>query len=100
MISENDVYDALQEVYDPDIHMSIMELGLVYGAKIEESKVTVTMTLTTPACPVGPMIMGNAEEAVKKLDGVEEVTVSLVWEPTWNPSMMSDAAKLELGYEI
>ena len=100
MISENDVYEALREVYDPDIHMSIIEMGLVYGAKIEESKVTVTMTLTTPACPVGPMIMGNVEEEVKKLDGVEDVTVSLVWEPMWDPSMMTDAAKLELGYEI
>ena len=94
------VYDALREVLDPDVMMNIVDLGLVYGVDIDGSNVTVTMTLTTPACPIGPHIMHNVEQEVEAVEGVEKVTVNLVWEPMWTPEMMSDIAKLELGYEI
>ena len=100
MISQDDVMTALKDVLDPDIHMNIVDLGLIYGVDIQETDVTVTMTLTTPACPVGPQLMGTAEAVVKRLEGVENVKVDLVWEPMWNPGMMSDEAKLELGFEI
>jgi metal-sulfur cluster biosynthetic enzyme len=100
MVTDNQVMEALTEVIDPDIHMNIVDLGLVYSVDIDDTHVTVVMTLTTPACPVGPQLMAAAEAVVKKLDDVDDVTVNLVWEPTWNPSMMSDVAKLELGYEI
>jgi metal-sulfur cluster biosynthetic enzyme len=95
-----EVMEALKEVVDPDIHMNIVDLGLVYSVAIEGADVNVTMTLTTPACPVGPQIMATAEAVVGRLEGVEKVSVNLVWEPAWNPGMMSDTAKLELGYEI
>jgi metal-sulfur cluster biosynthetic enzyme len=100
MVTENMVYDALREVLDPDVMMNIVDLGLVYGVDIDGSNVTVTMTLTTPACPIGPQIIHNVEQEVEAVEGVEKVTVNLVWEPMWTPEMMSDIAKLELGYEI
>ena len=100
MISEMEVMDALKDVLDPDIQMNIVDMGLIYGIEIDNDHVTVIMTLTTPACPVAPQIMATAEAVVLKIEGVEKVTVNLVWEPTWNPGMMSDIAKLELGYEI
>lgn len=100
MVAEYDVLEALKEVLDPDIQMNIVDMGLVYSVGIEEKQVTVAMTLTTPACPVGPQLMANVEHVVKNLDGVEKVVVNLVWEPMWNPGMMSDEAKLELGYEL
>ena len=100
MISESDVMDALKDVLDPDIHMNIVDLGLIYGVEIEDDHVTVIMTLTTPACPVAPQIMATAEAVVLKLEGVRKATINLVWEPAWNPGMMSDIAKLELGFEL
>lgn len=100
MISEPEVMDALRDVLDPDIHMNIVDLGLIYGVEIDNDHVTVIMTLTTPACPVAPQIMATAEAVVMKKEGVNKVTINLVWEPTWNPGMMSDIAKLELGFEI
>ena len=101
MVSENAVLEALREVLDPDIMMNIVDLGLIYGIDIDdENNVTITMTLTTPACPIGPQLLANVEQAAKAVEGVNEVKVNLVWEPMWNPDMMSDTAKLELGYEI
>lgn len=100
MVAEFDVFEALKGVLDPDIQMNIVDLGLVYSVAIEEDQVNVTMTLTTPACPVGPQLMANVEHVVKNLEEVDKVVVNLVWEPMWNPGMMSDEAKLELGYEL
>lgn len=97
MPTEDQVMDALREVNDPEIMLSIVELGLIYGIDIVDSRVDVTMTLTTPACPLNQYIGAQIEEAVRQVPGVEAVGVTVVWSPPWNPNMMSDDAKLELG---
>ncbi len=94
-----DIVAALETVYDPEIPVSIWDLGLVYDVAIGDSlDVDVTMTLTTPHCPEAQYIPGRVEEAVRKVDGVGDVRVDIVWEPPWTPDRMSEAARLELGY--
>jgi len=92
------VVEALQEIYDPEIPVNIYELGLIYGLEIDENKiVTVTMTLTTPHCPVAESMPGEVELKVNSVPGVGGAEVKLVWEPAWDMSKMSDEARLELG---
>jgi metal-sulfur cluster biosynthetic enzyme len=104
MINEDMVRAALRNVYDPEIGLNIVDLGLVYGVDVDQEgkEVKVDMTLTTPACPAGPMIMEGAQKEVMTLRDVhpqlEDVKINLVWTPFWNPSMMSEDAKAELGY--
>ena len=90
---------VLKEIYDPEIPVNIYELGLIYDVEVDEAvgKVDVTMTLTTPMCPVADSMPGEIEEKLRELDGVSTVKVELVWEPPWDMSLLSDAAKLELG---
>lgn len=96
-VTEPQVYEALREVYDPEIPVSIVDLGLVYDVKIIDDWVGVRMTLTTPGCGMAQAIAGMVRERVLTLPGVSEADVRLVWEPAWNPAMMSDAAKKKLG---
>jgi len=93
------VMAALKPVHDPEIRIGIVDLGLVYDVLVEESgKVTVKMTLTTPGCPYGEMLLTMVHRAVEELDGVTEVEVRLVWDPPWDPKeMCSDGAKDMLG---
>jgi len=92
------VIDALHTVYDPEIPVDIYELGLIYSIDVSpEGKVAITMTLTTPACPVAGSMPGQVEKTVRMIDGVTDVTVDLVWEPTWGPSMMTESARLQLN---
>jgi len=92
------IIEELRKVYDPEIPVNIYDLGLIYRIDIAENgDVNVDMTLTAPACPVAGMMPVMVEEAVKKVEGVGEVKVELVWEPSWNQEMMSDEARLELG---
>ncbi len=93
------IYEVLKPVQDPEIRIGIVDLGLVYDVLVEESgKVTVKMTLTTPACPYGEMLMSMVHRAVEQLEGVTEVEVRLVWSPVWDPKeMCSDSAKDLLG---
>lgn len=91
--------EALKEVLDPELRLSIVDLGLVYDVDITEAgDVTVTMTLTTPGCPLNEYLPAQVDEAVSRLEGVRHVDVNLVWDPPWNPDMMSDEAKLALGW--
>lgn len=93
------VRDALRLVIDPEIGMNIVDLGLVYGTDVTDGHVRVTMTMTTPACPLGESLTAEAEAAIRhQVPGVTSVTVDLVWEPRWQPAMMSDAAKEQLGW--
>ncbi len=95
---EERIVAALKTVYDPEIPVDIYELGLIYDiAHQGGGKVEVSMTLTSPACPVAGSLPGEVEQKVQGVDGVEEASVELVWDPPWNPSMMSEAAKLDLG---
>jgi metal-sulfur cluster biosynthetic enzyme len=97
MVSKEQVYEALQECYDPEIPVNIVDLGLVYDVEIQANKVAVKMTLTAPGCGMGTMIAADAKEKIMALDGVEDATVDLVWEPPWNPSMIAEEAKQRLG---
>jgi metal-sulfur cluster biosynthetic enzyme len=98
-ITKEDVYTALKEVYDPEIPVSIVDLGLVYDVKIIDNWVGIKMTLTAPGCGMANMIAQSARERVKKLEGVSDADVRIVWDPQWNPSMMSEAAKVKLGWK-
>ena len=92
------VIDALKEIYDPEIPVNIYDLGLIYGVDItDDAHVTVTMTLTTPNCPVAESMPGEIELRVGSVPGVGLADVNLVWDPPWDPQKMSDEAKLELG---
>ena len=92
------VEDALRQVYDPEIPVNIFELGLIYGIDVsEEGAVQIRMTLTAPNCPAAGAMPGEVESRVAAVEGVKEVTVELVWDPPWDQSRMSEAARLELG---
>jgi len=93
------IVDALRCVYDPEIPVDIYELGLIYGLEVDEDGfVDVTMTLTTPACPVAGQMPGMVKAAVEQVPGVVAAEVQLVWEPTWTPDRMSEAARLQLNF--
>ena len=93
------IEDALRTVHDPEIPVNIMELGLVYEIKIEDGgKVRITMTLTAPACPVAGEIIMEVESKVRAIEGITDVHVHLTFDPPWTRDMMTEEAKLELGF--
>jgi metal-sulfur cluster biosynthetic enzyme len=98
MPTREDVIEALRVVEDPELGMDIVELGLLYDAEVEGSKVHVTYSLTSMGCPVGPLIEQQIREAVEAMDGVEEVEAEITWTPPWTPDKMSDDAKFILGF--
>jgi metal-sulfur cluster biosynthetic enzyme len=90
--------EKLREVNDPEINLSIVDLGLVYDVQYEDGDVLVTMTLTSPGCPLGPIIRGEAYAKLRELPGVKDVDVQIVWSPPWDPrTMASDDVKMQLG---
>ena len=96
---EGRIVEALRTVYDPEIPVNIYEMGLIYNLDVGDGgDVKVTMTLTSPACPVAGSLPGEVQTKVESVEGVRSADVDLVWDPAWNPSMMSEAAKLELGF--
>lgn len=96
---EQEIVHQLKTVFDPEIPVDIYELGLVYEIKIDEdANVYIKMTLTSPACPVAGSLPPEVKERVKSLKDVNDVYVELVWDPPWDKDMMSDEAKLELGF--
>jgi metal-sulfur cluster biosynthetic enzyme len=99
MPTDEEVMNALKAVYDPEIGINIVDLGLVYGVNVEDSIVNVNMTLTSPACPLGPVIETQAHAIItSNFEDVDEVKINLVWTPPWDPrTMASEDAKLELG---
>jgi probable FeS assembly SUF system protein SufT len=100
-VSEQQVWDQLKTVYDPEIPINIVDLGLIYDCTVtnlkEGTKVDIKMTLTAPGCGMGPVITGEAKQKTQGIPGVIDVNVELVWEPLWNREMMSETALLELG---
>ncbi len=93
------IVEILKTLYDPEIPVDIYELGLIYDIQIDDSNVAhVKMTLTSPACPVAGSLPGEVEDRVKSVIGIEDAKVDVVWDPPWNPEMMSEEAKLELGF--
>ncbi len=104
MVPEAKVWNALKECYDPEIPVNIVELGLVYELRVEEevpgeANVYIRMTLTAPGCGMGPMIAADVKRRVMQIPGVKNVLVELVFDPIWNTSMMSEAAKLMLNIQ-
>lgn len=98
MPSVEEVEEALANVIDPELGLDFVELGLIYGITVDGGDVHVTFTLTTPACPIGPMVAQQIEEFVSELDGVESVESAMVFTPPWSPDKMSEDAKFALGY--
>jgi FeS assembly SUF system protein len=95
---EEKVVEALKTVYDPEIPVNIYELGLVYDLEVRPAgRVAIKMTLTSPACPVAGSLPGEVRDKVLGVPGVADAEVEVVWDPVWNPGMMSEAAKLQLG---
>jgi len=103
-VSERQVWDALRTCYDPEIPLNIVDLGLVYGVGIEQpadgpAKVAVKMTLTAPGCPLAAVIAHSARQRILAVPGVQDAEVEIVWDPPWNPSMMTPEARLQLGLD-
>ena len=102
MPAENTLHDkvleVLKTVFDPEIPVNIYEMGLIYEVKIDDdANVHILMTLTSPMCPVAESLPPEVEEKVAATEGVAKATVEITWDPPWDPEMMSEAAKLELG---
>jgi FeS assembly SUF system protein len=100
MTLKDDIIAAIQTVYDPEIPINIWEVGLIYDVAVDdEGHVRVLMTLTSPNCPVAESLPIDVEEKVEAVDGVTSVEVEITWDPPWDPDMMSEAARLELGFD-
>ena len=99
-VSQEKVIEALREVFDPEIPINVYDLGLIYDIQIDDSnKVSVVMTLTAPGCGMGPVIANNAEWRIAEVEGVEDVEVEMVFDPPWNPDMVTPAGKQALGLD-
>lgn len=94
---EEAIIAALRDIFDPEIPVNIYDLGLIYGVEVLDGHATITMTLTTPHCPVAESMPSEVELRVLSVPGVATADVNLVWDPPWNPANMSDEARLELG---
>jgi metal-sulfur cluster biosynthetic enzyme len=97
--TDDAVWDALRTVNDPEVGMNIVDLGLVYGVTVNGADVRVELTMTSPACPLGDVIVENAAAAIRAASpGARTVDVALVWDPPWTPDRMSDAARAKFGW--
>jgi metal-sulfur cluster biosynthetic enzyme len=97
MNNNEKIFNVLKDVIDPEIGLNIVDLGLVYAIKETENSITVTMTLTTPGCPMHDSITRWAENSVKQFSPDKDVIINLVWQPPWTPDLMTDEAKQQLG---
>jgi metal-sulfur cluster biosynthetic enzyme len=91
------IYEKLKEIYDPEVGINIVDMGLIYSLEIADGKVEITMTLTSPGCPAGPQILSQVDSQVKTVDGIEDVDIKVVWSPPWSPDMLSQEARDQLG---
>ena len=95
---KNKVIEKIKQIYDPEIPVNIYELGLIYNIKIDENNnVKIDMTLTSPNCPVAESLPKEVKDSIMNVEGVKDIILDLVWDPPWDKSMMSEAAKLELN---
>jgi metal-sulfur cluster biosynthetic enzyme len=91
------LYETLKQIYDPEVGINIVDMGLIYSLDIEADKVSISMTLTSPACPAGPQILSQVDSALKTVQGVTDVDINVVWSPPWSPDMLSEEARDQLG---
>ena len=96
-VTPEDVYESLKTVFDPEIPLNVVDLGLIYDVQVTEGDVYVRMTLTFPGCGMGPYIAQQAEWAIQELEGVEEVNIEMVFEPAWSPDLITEEARSQLG---
>lgn len=96
-VTEETVLEVMSDIYDPEIPIDIVNLGLVYGIRIDGNNVFVNMTMTSPGCPAAGQIVSEAKYLIEEIEGVDEVNIEIVWDPPWDPSKMSEAAKESLG---
>lgn len=99
MVTEDVIVEGLREVYDPELHYNIYDLGLVYEIGIDDGGVNILMTLTTPACPIGPMIVEQIQENIGLIPGVKDVDIEFTFTPPWSPEKMTDEARADLGLD-
>ncbi len=97
MVTEETVLETIKQIIDPEVGISIVDMGLIYGVDIHDKTVDVTMTLTSPGCPAGGQIVNGIQHVTQQLDGVDEVNIDVVWTPRWTMEMMSEEGKDELG---
>jgi len=97
--NKEDVLDALRDVFDPEIPINVVDLGLIYGVEVEQGNINVEMTLTFPGCGMGPYIAQQAEWRLAELEGVEDVHVEMVFDPPWNPDLITEEGKKQLGMD-
>lgn len=97
MVTNDDVLKVLKKCYDPEIPINIVDLGLIYGLKVENGRVGIKMTLTSPFCPLASAIVEDVKKKVEKIRGVKKVDIEIVFEPPWSPDRMSANAKKKMG---
>ena len=98
-LTKDEVYEALKDVYDPEIPVNVVDLGLIYGVEVDAGNVDVTMTLTFAGCGMGPYIAQQAEWRIAEMDSVEDVNVELTFDPPWTPDMITEDGKKLLGLD-
>jgi len=98
MMVEDKIWEALKKVIDPELGVSIVDLGLIYDVRYEAGEAEVEMTLTSPGCPLAPVIDKKIKEALKEVSEVKKLIVELVWDPPWSKDLMSDELKAEFGF--
>jgi metal-sulfur cluster biosynthetic enzyme len=94
---EAQIYEKLKGIYDPEVGINIVDMGLIYSLDIVDNKVAITMTLTSPGCPAGPQILSQIDSQVKTVAGIDDVDINVVWSPPWSPDMLSEEARDQLG---
>ena len=98
-VTAEEVREALKNVFDPEIPVNVVDLGLIYDVQVDEGNIMVQMTLTAPGCGMGPMIAQQAEWAISELEGVEDVQVEMTFDPPWTPELISEDGKKLLGLD-
>lgn len=99
VVTVDEIKEALRDVYDPEIPVNVLDLGLIYDIQVNEGQVYVKMTLTAPGCGMGPYIAQNAEWRIAEIDGVGDIEVDMVFDPPWNPEMITEDGKKLLGID-
>ena len=99
VVTKEEVMEALHDVFDPEIPVNVVDLGLIYGCDVEDNNVTVEMTLTFAGCGMGPYIAQQAEWRIAEIEAVEDVNVEVVFDPPWNPDLITEEGKLQLGLD-
>ncbi|HMP74209.1 MAG TPA: metal-sulfur cluster assembly factor [Kiritimatiellia bacterium] len=94
------IREILKTVIDPELHINIVDLGLVYGVVLKEDEVEVSMTLTSPGCPYGPYLLHVVKDTLVSLKGIRDAQIKVVWEPPWGPDKMTEEVRLQLGFDV